>query len=228
MTANTPPPDAELVDEAPQPDQPADDADTDVPQDSESAVQRAFELDREVAVTATRAGALTKLSVAVAVSQEAMVAASPLTQAQLQALIAAAVGADTARGDMVEVAVSAFGRSELSPPAFYEQAWFGEVLRYATALIAVLLALLLGVRPLIARSKAQQAISIAGVAANSLPGEANATQGTKDGSLSSERDDRLPEQIELARKLAAEQPERALEALQRMLEPAAKSEQVPG
>ncbi|MEO0464053.1 MAG: flagellar basal-body MS-ring/collar protein FliF [Pseudomonadota bacterium] len=228
VTANTPPPDAQLVDGPPQPDAPAQTAEQPQAKDEERASERNFELDREVAVTATRAGALTKLSVAVAVSQEAMVAAAPLTQEQLQSLVSAAVGADTARGDAVEVVVSAFGKTEIAPPEFYEQAWFGDVLRYGTALIAVLLVLLLAVRPLIARTKPEKASK---KTAKSGEGEADGTNESgaqaltdetagADGAAVSERDEALlPEKIELARTLASEQPDRALEALQRMLEP---------
>jgi len=93
VPANTPPPEADLLDGPPQPNAEAAPAETapeaSVPSDTESAVQRNFELDREVAVTATRSGGLTKLSVAVAVSQEAMVAAAPLTPEELEKLVSA-------------------------------------------------------------------------------------------------------------------------------------------
>ncbi len=244
VPANTPPPDAQLVDGPPQPD--PENTDGPIPTDTERAVQRNFELDREVAVTARGAGGLTKLSVAVAVSQEAMVAASPLTPEELQSLISAAVGADAGRGDMVKVVVSAFESREIMPPAFYEQAWFGQVLRYGTALLAVLLVLLLVVRPLIARSKAEsdkeKALQIAKAteeeeAAEDASDAADASEALANGGVipgSIEAMDRvspfanLPEQVRLARSLASEKPDRALEALQRMLEhPSDDQEQAP-
>lgn len=265
VPANTPPPDANLLDGPPQPNAPADAADgqgTDaaaanaqnMPGDTEKAYQRNFELDREVAVTATRAGGLTKLSVAVAVSQEAMVAAAPLTNEELQALVSAAVGADEARGDTVKVVVSAFESTEMQPLAFYEQGWFGQVVRYSAALLAVLMVLLFAVRPLIARTKpkaekdkkkkkgakddapqlAKDADGNEVIAVDPETGDAsvlaNAQSAQSEGNGGDAEEEEgmqidispfadLPEQVRLARTLATKQPDRALEALQRMLEP---------
>lgn len=242
VTANTPPPDAQLVGGPPQPEAPPEAVATNppTPRDTESAVQRNFELDREVAVTAKRAGGLTKLSVAVAVSQEAMVAAAPLTTEELEALVSAAVGADAARGDMVKIAVSAFESREIDPPAFYEQAWFGQALRYGTALVAVLMVLLLAVRPLIAGAKPRAGKAVANDKSaksdrktlaedardDDEPGQASqgvvAAGGRTLGGADPFAD--LPEQVRLARTLANQQPDRALEALQRMLEPPGESQ----
>jgi len=144
---NTPPDDPELVEGPPNPEEAGAAAQT--PRDTESAVQRNYELGREVAVTSARPGGLVKLSVAIAVSETALEAAAPMTAEQLQTLVRAAVGADDARGDKVEVVVGAFDSTEMPIPAFYEQAWFAQVLRIIAALIAVLLVLLLAVRPLI-------------------------------------------------------------------------------
>ncbi|MEL6707097.1 MAG: flagellar basal-body MS-ring/collar protein FliF [Pseudomonadota bacterium] len=235
VTANTPPPDAALVDGPPQgnnaPETQAAKKPT-TPGDSESAIQRAYELDREVAVTAKRAGGLTRLSVAVAVSQEAMSAAAPLTGEELEALVSAAVGADTARGDTVKIAVSAFGSPEITPLAFYETPWFAQILRYGAALIAVLLVLLLAVRPMVAGSgpKIKEAKTKKGkdkskaLTSDAQDGEGpsaleNVVQGN-DASLSAgDPYASLPEQVRLARTLASKQPDRALDALQRMLQP---------
>ncbi|KWV91682.1 flagellar basal-body MS-ring/collar protein FliF [Erythrobacter sp. YT30] len=226
VTANTPPPDAELVDEAPNSEGAGeDDAAASPPTDTESATSRNYEVGREVAVTNTRPGGLVKLSVAVAVSDEALKAAAPLTSEQLQSLVIAAVGADEARGDNVEVIPSAFETTEMDAPAFYEQPWFAMVVRYATALIAVLLVLFLAVRPMIGGVKGgkkskkgedgkegEVPVLIdgdqpAGAPVASLAGQ---TPGSSN---------ELSRQVDLARQLAAQQPERAVEALQRMLEP---------
>lgn len=220
VPANTPPPDPELVDGAPQDAPPAQNTAS----DTETAVQRSYELGREVAVTSRRPGGLTKLSVAVAVSDEALKAAAPLTAARLQTLVIAAVGANAERGDLVEVVPSKFGPSELAVPAFYEQVWFASVLRYATALIAVLLVLLLAVRPWLARLRDKdQAAAIAsngetpvylgaaGAAEASLAASSSADQGAAPPA-------NLTEQVALARQLAASQPDRAALALQRMLQ----------
>jgi flagellar M-ring protein FliF len=214
--ANTPPPQAQLVDGPPQPTTPAPVQAT----DTESASQRSYELGREVAVTSTRPGGLTRLSVAVAVSDAALRKAAPLTAAQLEALVGAALGADPARGDTVKVVVSKFKPAELDAPAFYEAPWFAMLVRYGSALLGVLLVLLLAVRPLIGklRSRGGSAASSAGDSA--VP--AAATGDTFAGHLPSGTSAAaalgdLPRQVELARRLAATQPERAVEALQRML-----------
>jgi flagellar M-ring protein FliF len=145
---NTPPDDPEIENGPPNPEAGADTVEQPL-RDTESAFQRNYELGREVAVTSSRPGGLTKLSVAIAVSNAALEAAAPMTAEQLQTLVSAAVGADEARGDQVQVVVGAFDETEIVPAAFYEQAWFAQILRIFAALIAVLLVLLLAVRPLI-------------------------------------------------------------------------------
>ncbi len=225
VPANTPPPDPALVDAAPQPAPPAQATAS----DTESAVQRAYELGREVAVTNRRPGGLTKLSVAVAVSDEALKAAAPLTAARLQALVSAAVGANAERGDMVEVVPSKFGPADMTPIAFYEQPWFMAALRYGAALLAVLLVLLLAVRPWFARQREKDA------AARTLAAKAAAAEAERlalasanlaaaqpepgsTASLAAAAHADLPQQVALARQFAASQPDRAVLALQRMLQ----------
>jgi len=218
VPANTPPPQAELVDGAPQPPAPAAGGST----DTESATDRSYELGREVAVTTAGPGTLKKLSVAVAVSDAALKKAAPLNAQQLEALVSAAVGANTQRGDMVKVVASKFEPADLEPPAFYEQPWFAMLVRYGTALIAVILVLLLAVRPLIgkargggkaAETKAQAPAADEAAEDDEAEGDAPGDAGAGGVSLGD-----LPQQVELARRLAASQPERAVEALQRMLE----------
>jgi flagellar M-ring protein FliF len=232
VPANTPPPQAQLVNGPPQPTTPAQATTS----DTETATDRAYELGREVAVTTAGPGALKKLSVAVAVSDKALKAAAPMTRQQLQALVSAAVGANTERGDAVQVVASKFEPADLAPPAFYEEAWFAMLVRYGTALLAVLLVLLLAVKPLIGtlrgggakaktkrkgKGKGDDAAADDGTPlALAADGEDAAAVGntplgsTKDGVALED----LPRQVELARRLAAQQPERAVEALQRMLE----------
>lgn len=227
VTANTPPPDAELVDGAPDPN--AVDGEQGAaaasPTDTESSFQRNYEIDREVAVTATRPGGLVKLSVAVAVSEAALEAAAPLTAEQVQDLVSAAVGASDDRGDQVQVVVSAFESTELEPLAFYEQPWFAMAVRYGTALLAVLLVLLLAVRPILKslRGEKRDEGGEKGEETQAILDESSERTVIAAGnppSGDSTRD--LPQQVELARRLAASQPDRAVEALQRMLEPPTK------
>ncbi len=228
VPANTPPPQAQLVDGAPQPAPPAAATST----DTETATDRAYELGREVAVTTAGPGSLKKLSVAVAVSDKALKAAAPMTRQQLEALVSAAVGANTGRGDMVQVVASKFEPADLAPPAFYEEPWFAMLVRYGTALIAVLLVLLLAVRPLIGKLRGGKNASTAETSADGAAlaiandGEAGddsdqpgaARDAARIADASGVPLDDLPRQVELARRLAAQQPERAVEALQRMLE----------
>jgi flagellar M-ring protein FliF len=211
VAANTPPPQAQLVNGAPQPAAPA----ATPPTDTETATDRSYELGREVAVTTAGPGSLTKLSVAVAVSDAALKKAAPMTAQQLEALVSAAVGANAQRGDMVKVVVSKFEPSNLEAPAFYEQPWFAMLVRYGAALIAVLLVLLLAVRPLIGKSK--------GKGENVPPAltdetEAETAVAMREAANSGVPLGDLPRQVELARRLAVRQPERAVEALQRMLD----------
>lgn len=229
VTANTPPPDPTLVNGAPQPAPPATTTST----DTETASQRSYELGREVAVTSTRPGGLTKLSVAVAVSDAALKKAAPMTAAQLEALVSAAVGADAQRGDTVEVVASKFEPDTTEPPAFYEEPWFAMLVRYGAAVLAVMLVLLFAVRPLIGKLRgrgeaAAPAAAAAGEAAPMLAAEdgegGDALAGSDigadvplPGSAAGVPLGDLPQQVELARRLAASQPERAVEALQRML-----------
>jgi flagellar M-ring protein FliF len=142
------------------------------------------------------------------------------------------VGADAARGDQVEVVASKFEPSELEAPAFYEEPWFAMLVRYGAALLAVLLVLLFAVRPLIGKlrgkDKNDAANPPATEAAEAAPlavigdavGEGAADDGVTVlpamGTAGVPLED-LPRQVELARRLAASQPERAVEALQRML-----------
>jgi flagellar M-ring protein FliF len=217
VPANTPPPQAQLVNGPPQPTTPAQATTS----DTETATDRAYELDREVAVTTAGPGALKKLSVAVAVSDKALKAAAPMTAAQLQALVSAAVGANTERGDAVQVVASKFEPTDLAPPAFYEEPWFAMLVRYGTALLAVLLVLLLAVKPLIGKLRGGDGAKAKGKGkgddADGAP-LALAADGEDAAAQGSTPLEDLPRQVELARRLAAQQPERAVEALQRMLE----------
>ena len=241
VTANTPPPDAQLVDEAPEGQDADGRAANDPPiGDSERSVTRNFELGREVAVTSQRPGSLVRLSVAVAVSEAALNAAAPLSAEQLEALIVAAVGATDTRGDMVEIVVGAFEASEaIAPLPFYETGWFASVLRYGAALVAVLLVLLLAVRPIISGLRSSQSAP-----AQLASPDADADTGAADGTDAAAQESRiararlesvaadpqsadLPEKVDLARRFVATQPDRAVEALQRMLDHAEQAARMP-
>jgi flagellar M-ring protein FliF len=115
----------------------------------ESSASRNYELGREVAVSNAEPGKIKRLSVAVALSARAMKKFRASDIDQIRQLVSAAVGADNARGDQVAVMVRSFDANPIAAVPFYETSFFAMALRYGAALLAVLLVLLLGVRPLV-------------------------------------------------------------------------------
>lgn len=220
-TSNTPPPPATLEEGAPQGNA-ATTPETASANGARSST-RTYELGREVAVSSTGPGGVRRLSVAVALSKEALDAIRPATAAQVQQLVSAAVGANTQRGDQVTVVAGAFEAIEEVETPFYDTGWFAMALRYGGGLVALVLALVLGVRPIVTAIRGKQADDAgedgeegaAGeggdfiVPGRSAPTVANLTVDNGN--------DVLREQVDLARRLAAEQPDRAVAALRRML-----------
>lgn len=149
-----------------------------------------------------------------------MQAITPATAEQVQQLVSAAVGASAQRGDQVTVIAGAFEPVEIEEPAFYETGWFDTALRYGTALLAVILGLLFGVRPIMKvlrgpRDDAGDAGNPPAIAA--ADGLAEIPLSPHAASARNTANDELKEQVALARRLANEQPERAVVALRRML-----------
>jgi flagellar M-ring protein FliF len=212
--SNTPPPQPTASPGPPQ-GTPAPVAGAAAPQVSgESSSTRTFELGREVAVANTTPGKLKRVSVAVAISQAAMKNAKAADIDQIKQLVSAAVGADAQRGDQVAVVLRKFEPVVAEPPEFYEQPWFATVLRNAVALIAVLLVLLLGVRPLIKAFRRDPADSPA------QAGEVPLLPSAGGGMLpaASGMDPAiLNQQVGLAQRLVEERPDNALAALRQML-----------
>jgi flagellar M-ring protein FliF len=228
-TSNTPPPPATL-DPAPPQGNLANAATT--PANGARSATRTYELGREVAVSSTRPGGVQRISVAVALSDEALKAIEPATAQQVQQLVSAAVGADIQRGDVVTVVAGAFDPVEDMAVPFYETGWFAMALRYGGGLLALILALVLGVRPIVSAIRGKQGAAAetadvepadeAGEADDGFaqPGRAISLNGPPSfGTITMPggANDELREQVELARRLAAEQPERAVAALRRML-----------
>ena len=182
----------------------------------EKSSQRTYELGREVAVSSTTGGGVKRLTVAVALSSAALKKIRPASARQIETLVTAAVGADVARGDVVTVVAGTFEPVALAEPPFYETAWFATILRNVVALIAVILALAFGVRPLVKaigrrgdEAAATDAQDVTGPLAERVI-EADNVRGPADPA-------HLREQVALARRLVAEQPDRAADALRRML-----------
>ncbi|WP_298193372.1 flagellar basal-body MS-ring/collar protein FliF [Novosphingobium sp.] len=209
----------------------------------ESSSARTYELGREVAVTNQTPGKIKRLSVAVALSGAIMAKAKPAEIDQIKQLVAAAVGADTARGDQVAVVVRNFSPIAVTPPAFWETPWFAIIVRNVVALLAVLLTLLLGVRPLIKALKRDPAPVIVKDSEEAAEGEsAESSEDDEGGEEAPARrrrkkiqriepivdpetgeidPDALSRQVGVAQRIVAEQPDSALNALRQLLnEPA--------
>ena len=215
----------------------------------ETSSARTYELGREVAVTNQTPGKIKRLSVAVALSQAIMAKAKPAEIDQIKQLVTAAVGADTARGDQVAVVVRTFRPETVTPLSFWETPWFAMIVRNVVALLAVLLTLLLGVRPLIKALKREPASAIAAAAEAEGAGKdgENADENDGEGDDDSENAARrrrrkipriepiidpetgeidpeaLSRQVGMAQRIVVEQPEGAINALRQLLnEPTAE------
>lgn len=189
----------------------------------ESSATRTYELGREVAVANSTPGKLKRLSVAVALSAEAMKGAKAGEADQIKQLVSAAIGADQARGDQVAVVIRKFDKVEEEGVPFYETAWFGDVLRYGVGLIGVLLVLLLGVRPLIKAFRPDKPAPAededsAGEDGPSLSGLGALPALAAQGSAASVDPEMLSRQVSLAQRMVEEQPESAVIALRKMLQ----------
>ena len=226
VLSNTPPPPTAAQSGAPQgTPSPAASA-TPAPQSGESASTKTYELGREVAVSTATPGKLKRLSVAVGLSDAAFKKAKPADVDQIKQLVSAAVGANPQRGDTVTVVVRKFEPDVTVPVPFYEAPWFAMVLRNAVALIAVLLFMLMGVRPLVKALKRDPApVPVAKDAddddAESEPEVDLAAEVVAANPVDPETgqidDDLLQRQIGLAQQLAHERPESAVVALRQLL-----------
>lgn len=203
------------------------------PSNGESSSTRTYELGREVAVSNVAPGKIKRLLVAVAVSQEAMAKAKPADIEQIKQLVSAAVGADPTRGDQVAVAIRSFKPAVVEAPKFYETPWFATILRNAVALLAVLLVLLLGVRPLIKALKRDPAASKRSKAENDDEEAPEDGEGAvsapkplvakadlrpaQDASTGVVDTELLSRQVGIAQRLVKEKPDSAVAALRQML-----------
>lgn len=234
VLSNTPPPQTQAQPGAPGAQPTPAPAGAPAPANTDSSTSRTYELGREVAVTNAAPGKIRRLSVAVALSAEVLAKSKPAEIEQIKQLVSAAVGANPARGDQVAVAVRSFRPAVVEKPQFWETPWFAMAVRNAVALIAVLLTLLLGVRPLVKALKRE-------------PGAAAARRSDDDGGddaegetaeLAAERPRAAPtprlkaaqdpetgvidaqllgRQVNLAQRLVAEKPDSAVAALRQML-----------
>lgn len=192
----------------------------------ESSATRTYELGREVAVANSAPGKLKRLSVAVALSAEAMKGGKAGEADQIKQLVSAAIGADAARGDQVAVVVRKFDKAaEAEGLPFYETSWFADVLRYGVGLLGVLLVLLLGVRPLIKAFRPEKPVLDAEAdgapEGGPVPGGLGKLPMPAASGGPSVDPEMLSKQVSLAQRMVEEQPESAVIALRKMLQASA-------
>jgi flagellar M-ring protein FliF len=218
--SNSPPPDPEAVEGAPQDTQAQQQAGGTV---GESTASRAYELGREVAVSNIAPGGVKRVSVAVALNQDAIKGTKPADLKKFEQLVSAAVGANVDRGDTVAVIVRPFKAAEAEEIPFWETPWFAMIVRNVVALISVLLVLFLVARPIVralTRPKDQTDDEDEGEpGVPALPAAAHVASAQAGPDR-----EQLSAQIELAQRIAREQPDDALQALRRMLGDAQQSE----
>ena len=217
VLANTPPPETQIEEAAPE-GTAVEPAGTTT---GESSARRTYELGRQVSVSSTTPGGVRRVSVAVALSAKALEKLKPASVTQIEELVSAAVGANVERGDTVKVIASNFEPASAEALPFYETGWFAMILRHSVALIAVILALVFGVRPLVRALKGKREENAG--EEDEAPALADGTAENpallvgKGADVDPLAHTTLREQIELTRKLAAERPEHAAETLRRML-----------
>jgi len=222
VTANTPPPAPTASPGPPQGSAPAPAAAAQ--NNGESSATRTYELGREVAVSNGTPGKIKRLTVAVALSADALKKTKPQDIEQLKQLIGAAVGVDPARGDQVAVVLRAFEAAPVDSLPLWEQPWFQTYVRYSVALLGVLLVLLLGVRPLIKALKRSPAAA-ADADSDDDAASAEDAEGRPRPALKAGVDPaELGQQLGLAQRIAAERPDDAVLALREMLNHAPQEE----
>lgn len=215
VMSNTPPPAATASPGPPQ--GTASPAPAAAPVNGENSTTRTYELGREVAVANSSPGKLKRLSVAVAISAKALKNAKADSE-QIKQLVSAAVGLDAQRGDQVAVVAREFSKADDAGLPFYETGWFASIIRNAVALIALLLVLMLGVRPLIKALKrsGDGSSAAAGVAASDGEGGDNNPATAVSRPIDPAR---LSQQVGRAQQMIADKPDDAVAALRQMLSP---------
>ncbi|MFD2578196.1 flagellar basal-body MS-ring/collar protein FliF [Novosphingobium colocasiae] len=210
------------------------------PTNGESSSSKTYELGREVSVSNSGPGGVKRLSVAVAISSVAAKGSRPQDLKDMEALVSAAVGANPARGDVVKVVVRGFEPAPEAPVPFYEAPWFAMVVRNGAALLAVLMVLLIGVRPMVSvlrgEKKGAKGKHVKGTADEDEPaGDADGIgldgqpallppkphiPGLDPADLDEPQISRaqlLGQQLNLAQRLVAERPDSAVQVLRQML-----------
>lgn len=222
VLSNTPPPAATASPGPPQGTTPGASASS-APQNGEASTTRNYELGRQVAVSNSTPGKLKRLSVAVAISAKAL-KNNKTDVDQIKQLVSAAVGLDAARGDQVAVIARDFSKVVDAGVPFYESGWFATLVRYGAALVALLLVLLMGVRPLIKALRRPDGEKAEGDSESSDEDGVSVGEGDGDGRRASSAATskpidpvRLSQQVGRAQQIVADKPDDAVAALRQML-----------
>lgn len=162
------------------------------PVSTESASTRNFEVGKEVAVTRMPVGGVRRLAVAVVVRAAPSAGGAAPDLATLQRLVAAAVGLDTKRGDVVSIVREPFVVTPLDAGQPLWRTIVDDHSGHLVALIAILAAVLVA-RPLLRRAAPKPAI-VEATARDSIVGGVPAPLALEDA--------------EAARQARAEQAER--------------------
>lgn len=214
VLSNTPPPATMAQAGAPQGTMPP--AGQPAPVNGESSASRTYELGREVAVSNSSPGRLRRVSVAVALSAGAAKGKNDIEQ--VRQLVSAAVGANPQRGDQVAVVARNFDAAPVAELPVWERPWFAMVVRNGVALLAVLLVLLLGVRPIVKAIRGNRAAAVATAEAADEPAGPEALPDAAANPQGAAHDPGLlGRQVGLAQRLVAEKPDSAVIALRQML-----------
>lgn len=115
---------------------------------------RSFALGREVSVTRQQTGAVSRVSVAVALRNTEGRPRSRQEIQQIEQLIQGAIGYNQQRGDVVAINARDFAATPESTEAWYEAAWVSPLVRNGTAIVVVLLFVFFIGRPLLKKGSA--------------------------------------------------------------------------
>ncbi len=215
---NTPPPTPQAEEGAPEGGQ---NAVSEAGGNTDSSSSRRWELGREVSVANSAPGAIKRLSVAVALSGDAIKGANEAKLAELKTLISAAVGANEARGDQVAVMVSEFEPINAVDTPFYEEGWFARLLRIGGGILVALVIVALGARPLLrslkGRNDAKEVPALEGPSEDAQQTDDEINKEALALVDAARKRERLTERVGLARNYIDEEPDNAFAAFREML-----------
>lgn len=138
-----------------------------------SEVTRNFEIERTLNHVSTPSGSIRNMSVAVVIDNAPLrdekgriVRPAPTAQEveRLTALVKDAIGFDAQRGDRVSLMLASFGPAPAATPepGFWQEPWFASAVRQGLTGLAVLLVVLLVLRPAIRQLLKAQPVMVAG------------------------------------------------------------------